>query len=138
VSEPSRDTTLIARARRKLARWPDVAYDASPAALRIPAPNPGGFDIHLQERRRAYVVRFDGWTRTFDRDDDALDCLELGLSDSCRLAVTCRGTAPVAWTLEIREFGMWVPHRRTCRRIVPFWRPERTEYKQNVIITEGS
>ena len=135
MSEPTRDTTLIARARRKLARWPELAFEATPATLRIPAPHPGGFEIQVQKARKGYVVRFEGWTRTFDRDDDALDCLELGLSDSCRLAVSCRGTAAVAWTLEVREFGMWVPHRRTARRVVPFWRRQRTEYKQNSIIT---
>ena len=80
-------------------------------------------------------MRLDGWTRTFDRDDDALDCMELALSDACRLAVTCRGNTPVAWTLEVREYGMWVPHRRVRRRLVPFWRRERTEYRQNDVIS---
>ena len=135
--QPRRDTTLIARARRKLARWPDVAYDATSWSLHVPAPRAGGFDIDLQERRRGYIVWFEGWTRTFDRDDDALDCLELGLSDSCRLSVVCRGRTAVAWTLEIREFGMWVPHRTRRRRLVPFWRPARTEYKQNDVITKA-
>jgi hypothetical protein len=135
VTGPARDTTLVARARRRLARWPEVAYEATSSSLDIPAAKPGGFHIRLQHQRKGYRVRFDGWTRTFDRDDDALDCLELGLSDSCRLAVTCRGSTPVAWTLEVREFGMWVPHRCTRRRLVPFWRPARTEYKQNDVIT---
>ena len=137
MSRRRRDTTLVARAKRRLARWPEVVYNATPAVLRVSAPHPDGFAIQLQEHRKRYVVRFDGWKRTFDRDDDALDCLELGLSDSCRLAVTCRGATPVAWTLESREFGMWVPHRRTRRRLVPFWRPERTEYRQNTVITRS-
>ena len=59
------------------------------------------------------------------------------LSDSCRLSVVCRGRTAVAWTLEIREFGMWVPHRTRRRRLVPFWRPARTEYKQNDVITKA-
>jgi len=134
MTKSARDTTLIVRARRKLARWPAIAYTNTPRSLHIPAPDPGGFDIRLQDHRRGFVVRFDGWTRTFDRDDDALDCMELGLSDTCRLAVTCRGTLAVAWTLEVREFGMWVPHRRTRRTLVPFWRREHTEYKQNDVI----
>ena len=91
--------------------------------------------IELQSGRKRYTVRLDGWMRTFDRDDDALDCMELALSDACRLAVTCRGNTPVAWTLEVREYGMWVPHRRVQRRFVPFWRRERTEYRQNDVIT---
>jgi hypothetical protein len=133
----ARETTLIVRARRKLARWPAIAYTNTHRSLHIPAPAPGRFEIRLYDHRRGFVVRFDGWTRTFDRDDDALDCMELGLSDTCRLAVTRRGTLAVAWTLEVREFGMWVPHRRTRRRLIPFWRPERTEYKQNDVITRA-
>jgi hypothetical protein len=131
---PARDTTLIARARRRLTRWPELRYDATHTWLRIPAPHAGGFDIELQSRRNRYTVRLEGWTRTFDRDDDALDCLELALSDACRLAVTCRGKTSVAWTLEVREYGMWVPHRRVRRRLVPFWRGERMEYRQNDVI----
>jgi hypothetical protein len=98
------------------------------------APHAAGFAIELQSRRNRYTVRLDGWSRTFDRDDDALDCMELALSDACRLAVTCRGNTPVAWTLEVREYGMWVPHRRVLRRLVPFWRRERMEYRQNDLI----
>jgi hypothetical protein len=134
VTGAARDTTLIARARRRLARWPEVVYQATHDALHIPAAKPDGFDLRLHSQAKGHTVRLDGWTRTFDRDDDALDCLELGLSDACRLAVTCRGRTPVAWTLEIREFGMWVPHRRTRRRLVPFWRRVHTEYKQNDFI----
>ena len=47
------------------------------------------------------------------------------------------GATAVAWTLEVREFGMWVPHRTRRRRLVPFWRPARTEYKQNDVITKA-
>ena len=131
------DITLIARARRKLARWPDLAYEATHDSLHIPAPQQEGFDIRLHGRGTRHTVRFDGWVRTFDRDDDALDCLELGLSDSCRLAVTLRGSTPVSWLLEVREYGLWVPHRRTRRRLVPFWRAPRVEYRQNVVITRA-
>jgi len=137
MSRPARDTTLIARARRSLTRWPELRYDATHARLRIPAPHAGGFAIELQSGRKRYTVRLDGWMRTFDRDDDALDCMELALSDACRLAVTCRGNTPVAWTLEVREYGMWVRHRRVQRRLVPFWRRERTEYRQNDVIARG-
>ena len=137
MSRPARDTTLIARARRRLTRWPELRYDATHARLRIPAPHAGGFAIELQSGRKRYTVRLDGWMRPFDRDDDALDCMELALSDACRLAVTCRGNIPVAWTLEVREYGMWVRHRRVQRRLVPFWRRERTEYRQNDVIARG-
>ena len=137
MSRARRDTTLVARAKRRLTRWPEIRYEATPARLRIPAPQAGGFFIELQSLRNRFLVRFDGWARTFDRDDDALDCMDLGLSDRCRLEVTCRGNTSVAWTLEVREYGMWVPHRRVKRRFVPFWRRERTEHRQNDVIVRA-
>ena len=137
MNRRARSAPVIARAVRKLGRWPGLAFSATRFALDIPAPSPGGFAIALRARGRHSRVRFEGWSRRFDRDDDALECLELGLSDSCRLAVTLRGRMPVAWTLEVWEYGMWAPHHRASRWLVPFWRPRRIEYRQNRVICRG-
>jgi hypothetical protein len=129
-----RPAPMIARAVRKLSRWPGLVYSATRHRLHIPVQAPGGFAIRIQARRRYTLVQFEGWTRRFDRDDDALECLELGLSDSCRLAVTLRGQTPVAWTVEMWEYGMWAPHHRAASWLVPFWRPRRIEHRQNRVI----
>ena len=127
-------TPLIARARRKLAHYPQVRYTATATRLHVPAPEPGGFGIRLHSRGKRYIVRFEGWVRVFDRDDDALDCFEFGLSDSCRLAVKLRGSIAVAWTVETTQYGLWAAHHRTARWLAPFWGTARTEYLQNHVI----
>lgn len=69
-----------------------------------------------------------------DRAEDAYDCFEYGLSDSCRLKITFRGDAPVARQVEKRECGLWVPgHHVVKRRTLAFWRPARTVYRQNQV-----
>ena len=73
---------------------------------------------------REFVVWYDQWQHAFDRAEDALDCFEYGLSDSCRLKITLRGDEPIIWHVEKREYGMWVPgHHPLKRRSLAFWRP---------------
>ena len=126
-----RGSGIIARARRKLDRCPGVSYTWTSRSVEVPAPSPGGFPIRLQITRRGFRVHLGGWWRDFDRDDDALDCLDFGLSKGCRLAVEYRGASEIAWTVESREFGSWRPHHRARRILAPFWGPRRTEYQQN-------
>ena len=124
-------TAILGRARRKLDRCPGLAYTVSARGVDVPAPGDSGFPIRIRVRRRAYRVYLGGWWREFDRDDDALDCLDFALSKGCRLLVEYRGNTEVAWTVESREFGMWRAHHRSARRLVPFWKPKRTAYLQN-------
>jgi hypothetical protein len=122
---------ILGRARRKLERCPGVAFVVSRRGVDVAPYGPQGFAIRIRVTRRGYRVYFGGWWREFDRDDDALDCLDFGLSKGCRLLVEYRGEAEVAWTVESREFGAWRPHHRVRRVLVPFWRWKRTEYRQN-------
>jgi hypothetical protein len=92
---------------------------------------PDGFVVRIRATRRGSVVEFEGWHRRFDREEDALDCFEFGLSTACRLVVEYRGRRAVAWTVEAREYGCWRPHRRLARWLVPFWRRRRFVYRQN-------
>ena len=69
----------------------------------------------------------------------ALDCFEFGLSDSCRLKITLRGDEPVAWHVEKREYGMWVPGRHPLKRLdLAFWRPTRVVYRQNHVFRRAT
>ena len=104
----------------------------------MPAPHAGGFDIDLQERRKGYIVRFEGWTRTFDRDDDALDCLELGAVG----LVPVGGGVPRAYaggvdarSPGVRDVGA-APHAGGAGSSHSGG-PARTEYKQNDVITKA-
>ena len=88
---------------------------------------------------REFVVWYDQWQHTFDRAEDALDCFEYGLSDSCRLKITFRGDQPVGWHVEKREYGMWVPgHHPLKRRSLAFWRPTRVVYRQNHVFRRAT
>ena len=88
---------------------------------------------------RAFVVWYDQWHHDFDRAEDALDCFEFGLSDSCRLKITLRGDEPVVWQVEKREYGMWVPGRHPLKRLdLAFWRPTRVVYRQNHVFRRAT
>lgn len=124
---------VIARARKTLDAAGGVAYECDGDSITVPAPDAEGFTVALRAvSDRRFVVRYgEGWVHEFDRAEDALDCFEFGLSELCRLRVTLRGDAPVAWQLEKREFGLWMPGRRLRTWRVPFWRRARVVYRQN-------
>lgn len=124
--------TVIDRARKTLTALPAaVPFRANEHHVIVPG-SPAGFTVTLQALGpRRFRVTYDGWSQTFDRAEDAYDCFEYGLSDSCRLRVTYRGNEAVAWQIEKREYGLWMPGRRVARRLVPFWRRQRVEHRQN-------
>ncbi|HEX7087343.1 MAG TPA: hypothetical protein VF198_13335 [Vicinamibacterales bacterium] len=130
---------VIERARRRLSAFPEVRFDATSRRIVVPAAGPENFTVSLEVAGdREFHVRYDGWHHGFSRAEDAYDCFEFGLSDSCRLRVTLRGETETAWQIEKREYGMWVPGRRIARRWVPFWRRARTVWRQNRIFTTAS
>jgi hypothetical protein len=125
--------SVIDRAARTLRRIDGVAFTASEEEIAVLPASADGFVVRMwMVHDREYHVAYDRWEHVFDRAEDAYDCFEYGLSDSCRLRITLRGDAPVAWHVEKREYGMWAPgHRPLRRRLVPFWRPARVVYRQN-------
>jgi hypothetical protein len=129
VSMPS----VIDRAVRTLRALHGVAFDASRNVIAVPPATANGFAVRLQMvHDRQYVVFYDDWQHTFDRAEDAYDCFEYGLSDSCRLKITLRGDEPIRWHVEKWEYGMWVPgHHPRKRHSLAFWRPSHTVYRQN-------
>ena len=130
--------TIIERARRTLALHPGVAHEATADRIVVPPAGADGFTVSLEILGdREFRVRYDGWHHRFSRAEDAYDCFEFGLSTSCRLCVTLRGDAPVAWQIEKKEYGLWVPGRRIARRVVPFWRARRVVYLQNLSLTHS-
>ena len=125
--------TVIDRAAKMLRAIDGVRFEATKNTIVVPAATDEGFVVRLRmEHDRRFVVEFDAWQHTFDRAEDAYDCFEYGLSDSCRLKVTYRGDAPIAWDAEKREYGLWVPGHHPLKRLsLTFWRPTRIVYRQN-------
>ena len=93
-----------------------MAFDADAKRVTVRASDATGFDVSLRVvEPRKFVVSYEGWFETFGRAEDAYDCFEYGLSDSCRLRMTFRGATPVAWQIEKRDYGVWMPRpRRTA------------------------
>lgn len=130
---------VIARAAARLAAAGVTGVASTAGAIEVQPASDDGFLVRLEIRGpRDFLVAFDGWRHRFDRFEDAYDCLEYGLSDSCRLKVTRRGDRPVAWQLEKREYGMWAPAHLERRRLVPFWKPLRIEYRQNRVFRRAA
>lgn len=127
--------SVIDRAARTLRAIDGLVFETSANAIAVPPASTDGFLVRLHLiHDRKFVVWYDGWQHAFDRAEDAYDCFEYGLSDSCRLKTTFRGDEPVAWQVEKREYGMWVPGRHAVkRRTLAFWRPVRTVYRQNQV-----
>jgi len=130
--------SVIARATRTLDTIGGVDYTATPSTITVRPKDPDGFVVTLVvEHARAFVVSYDRWQRAFDRAEDAYDCFEFGLSDSCRLQVTYRGEDAVAWHVEKREYGMWVPSSHPASRLsLKFWKPRRMVYRQNRLFAQ--
>jgi hypothetical protein len=123
--------SVIDRARKTLAAR-GVPFDADTSSITVRAVDVTGFDVSLRAiEARKFVVSYEGWFETFDRAEDAYDCFEYGLSNSSRLRITFRGATAVAWQIEKRDFGIWIPGRVVRRRLVPFWRRPRIERRQN-------
>jgi len=109
-----------------------LPFEATARRLTVPQATSDGFPVMLcVVEDGEYDVRADGWSERFARSEDAYDCFLLLLSEQGRLKVTVRGTTAVAWQLERREFGMWVPGRPVRRKWMPIWRRARTVWKQN-------
>jgi len=132
--------SVIDKAVRMLAAIDDAVFDATEHTITVPAVSDEGFLVRLRMvHDREFVVCYEHWQHTFDRAEDALDCFEFGLSDSCRLKITLRGDEPVAWHVEKREYGMWVPGRHPLKRLdLAFWRPTRVVYRQNHVFLRAT
>ena len=129
ISMPS----VIDNAVRALRAVDGVVFDATDDTITVPPTSDEGFLVRLRMMSdRAFVVWFDQWHHDFDRAEDALDCFEYGLSDSCRLKITLRDDKPIIWHVQKREFGMWAPgHHPLKHRSFAFWRPTTVVYRQN-------
>ena len=132
--------SIIERATRTLDAVGGVDYTATASTITVRPSHPDGFVVTLVVKdARAFVVSYEQWVHAFDRAEDACDCFEFGLSDSCRLKVTYRGEDAVAWHVEKREYGMWAPATHSTTRLsLKFWKPRRVVYRQNRVFSRES
>ena len=132
--------SVIVDAVRTLRAVDGAVFDANEHTITVPAASEEGFLVRLQMvHDREFVVWYDQWRHTFDRAEDALDCFEYGLSNSCRLKITLRGGQPLIWQVEKREYGMWVTGNHPLKHpSLAFWRPTRVVYRQNHVFRRAT
>jgi hypothetical protein len=119
---------LVAR----LAKYPEADVTRTDDSISIRPPGDGGFSVQLIVDADRYTVVFDGgWHEEFDTEEEAVKCVGFGLSSSCRLAVTYRGSTPSSWAVQSRQEDDWKTDSVTGLLIFPFWRRPRVVYKQN-------
>lgn len=92
---------IIDRIREKLAVHPSVRYTADAHTIRI-HPEHGGFEVGLSTDNNSLTVSFEGWHEEFQNEEEALNCLAFGLSESCRLRVLRKGSVDYKWIVEAR------------------------------------
>jgi len=124
--------------KEKLKKRPEISWSETVNSIRIEPTTDDGFPIELSDEGAQIVVSFaDGWHENFTDQDEALECVAFGLSDSCRLRVLRRGGTSYNWTVEYEENGNWWPESTTGLLLFPFWRRKEVAYFQNRIIEDG-
>jgi len=121
----------LARVRDKLARRPEIHFTDEDRRIEVQPADPTGFSVGMHEEASEIVVNFEGWHQHFTSEDEALNCFAFGLSESCRLRVTYRGTCPVAWSVESMKEGSWCSAGTTALLFIPFWRRRTVRHFQN-------
>lgn len=111
---------IIDRIREKLAMHPSVRYTADAHTIRI-HPEHGGFEVGLSTDNNSLTVSFEGWHEEFQNEEEALNCLAFGLSESCRLRVLRKGSVDYKWIVEARAGSEWRPYSEVGLLAYPFW-----------------
>ena len=123
----------------ELARYPEADVTRSESSISIRPPSETGFTVDLNVDADHYTVYFDGgWHEEFDTEKEAINCVGFGLSSSCRLAVTYRGSTPCNWAVQSRQGGDWKTDSVTGLLIFPFWRRPRVVFKRNDLVASPS
>ena len=127
----------IDKIKAKLAKYPELTYQAEVDRISIDPPSDSGFPVWLAVNHPGFTVGFDGWHEEFDAEAEALDALAFGLSDHCRLKVTKRGETVCSWVVEWKEGDQWKEDSTTGLVLIPFWKSKSVEYRQNSVVKIG-
>jgi len=127
----------IEEIRQRLTKYPNVKYEVKENSLTVFPTSEDGFEvaIYYAGDEEEFSVFFAGWHEAFSSRDEALNCFALGLSTACRLKEYRRGDTAYKWTVEYREDGRWVSDSTSSLIFFPFWRPKKTRYLQNTLVT---
>ena len=124
--------------RRLTEKHPELNVTVDRGTLTVRAPVADGFDVWASEAA-GVVVGYGGWHEHFgpEQHEEARRCFAVGFSDQVRLKVALRGRSKYRWTLEVLNDGEWMEDSTTGTISLAFWRPRRTEYRQNALFRKG-
>jgi hypothetical protein len=126
--------TAIEIIKEKLNKYPHVKYKIKGSHIEILPMDETGFAVSLEENNGEYIVFFEGWHEHFTNQQEAINCVAFGLSDSCRLKVIRRSGKPYKWIVEHFNNGTWKKDSETGLLIFSFWKKRTKKIYQNKII----
>ncbi len=97
-------------------------------------PEEAGFPVRMDIEPDSYIVSFLGWHEPFAIEEEALNCLALGLSEDCRLEVEFRGDTQVSWTVQYIREGDWASGTTIGLIYRAFWRKRSIGHLRNHLI----
>jgi hypothetical protein len=118
----------------KLSEHPRVKFIRTENSISVEPETDSGFTVQLTTDGRRSTVYYEGWHEEFESGEEAVSCFAFGLSASCRLAVTYRGSFPCKWAVQYLNKGEWTTESVTGLLLVPFWRRPRVVFKQNDLV----
>ena len=124
--------------KEKLLKYPSLSYSETKNSITIHTPNKeSGFDITLYIDTNdypTYTVAFGNWHGHFDTAEKAIEFIDFGLSDHCRLREIFRGEIAYKWIIESLQDGKWVIAQETGAIFFPFWKRKVEKVYQNSVI----
>lgn len=126
--------TAIEIIKEKLNKYPHVNYTIEGSHINISPVDQTGFGFSLEENNGEYIVFFEGWHEHFTDQQEAINCVAFGLSDSCRLKEIRRGGKPYKWVVEHFSNGAWETDSETGLLVISFWKKRTEIIYQNKII----
>ena len=126
--------SAIELVKEKLQKYPQTKYKVEGSIITILPVDVSGFTVSLEDQDGEYTVFFEGWHEHFNNEEEALNCVAFGLSDSCRLREIRRGGKPHKWIVEFLENGAWKTDSETGLLVFGFWKKQSEKvYRNNII-----
>ena len=127
--------SAIEKLEQKLKKYPHVSYAVEGNSLTIRPVTEDGFLIPLTQEPDEFTVSFGNWHGHFDTEEEALNYIAFGLSDSCRLREIRRGGKPYKWIVEYKDGGVWHTDYITGWPSFRFWHKKEEVVYQNRVLT---
>ena len=127
--------TPLDEIRSRLKKYPELRFQDDGERIEVFPVDESGFPVSFYQHGTDFTVGYAGWHDTFKDPTEAFNCFVFGLSEDCRLKVTCRGRYEYRWVVEHFENGAWRQFDEVALLLpVPFWRKKEIKYLRNSVI----